>query len=184
MTLPWCCSCRGSLVKRSLSSFQVAHWRWPAAQRGRLSSPSSDWAVHPLGQTPWMCPVAEGGPVPQFSPREKDETERIIRSFVGERLLSKIFWNGLQMLTSNPCSRPTFIISLHRFGTMHMTSTAFCNHMTKKVVGFAGLCLCLSKWEALVLPPTLQTPAQPFWSASRNPKMETKSKIYSQFKFQ
>lgn len=29
-------------------------------------------------------------------------------------------------ITSNPCSRPTFIMSLHRFGTMHMTSTAFC----------------------------------------------------------
>lgn len=29
-------------------------------------------------------------------------------------------------ITSNPCSRPTFIMSLQRLGTMHMTSTALC----------------------------------------------------------
>lgn len=34
--------------------------------------------------------------------------------------------NGEQQRTSNPCSRPTLIMSLQRFGTMHMTSTALC----------------------------------------------------------
>lgn len=31
------------------------------------------------------------------------------------------------MFTSKPCSRPTFIMSLQRFGTKHITSTAFCS---------------------------------------------------------
>lgn len=37
-----------------------------------------------------------------------------------------VYLNCPDELTSNPCSRPTFIMSLHLFGTMHMTSTAFC----------------------------------------------------------
>lgn len=35
-------------------------------------------------------------------------------------------------ITSNPCSRPTFIMSLHRLGTMHMTSTALCGWERKQ----------------------------------------------------
>lgn len=38
-------------------------------------------------------------------------------------------------ITSNPCSRPTFIMSLHRFGTMHMTSTALCRWGRKQSEG-------------------------------------------------
>lgn len=46
-------------------------------------------------------------------------------------------------ITSNPCSRPTFIMSLHRFGTMHMTSTAFCGWGESRVKGQAPLQLHL-----------------------------------------
>lgn len=38
-------------------------------------------------------------------------------------------------ITSNPCSRPTFIMSLHRLGTMHMTSTALCRWERKQITG-------------------------------------------------
>lgn len=42
-------------------------------------------------------------------------------------------------ITSNPCSLPTFIMSLQRFGTMHMTSTAFCGWGESRVKGQALL---------------------------------------------
>lgn len=35
-------------------------------------------------------------------------------------------WSKFLGCTSKPCSLPTFIMSLQRFGTKHITSTAFC----------------------------------------------------------
>lgn len=35
-------------------------------------------------------------------------------------------WSKFLRRTSKPCSLPTFIMSLQRFGTKHITSTAFC----------------------------------------------------------
>lgn len=44
--------------------------------------------------------------------------EKCIKDFEG--------WSKFLRRTSKPCSLPTFIMSLQRFGTKHITSTAFC----------------------------------------------------------
>lgn len=55
--------------------------------------------------------------------RRSRETSFVARDTA--RVFWKMYLHFADELTSNPCSRPTFIMSLHLFGTMHMTSTAF-----------------------------------------------------------
>lgn len=42
-------------------------------------------------------------------------------------------WSEFLRCTSKPCSLPTFIMSLQRFGTKHITSTAFCLKEQRRV---------------------------------------------------
>lgn len=61
--------------------------------------------------------------------REIDPTNR--RCGYSVVFTSCIVSRKVQRHTSKPCSRPTFIMSLQRFGTKHITSTAFCKNVVR-----------------------------------------------------
>lgn len=130
--VPWCCIYTGSQALRSPSFYLKVHWRLQSVQRGRLFSPSSCSAGLRPVQPPWRCPA--GGDAPeQWSFPVRDRSHEFNPSVqTWNTFLMIIYWHK-QVLTSNPWSRPTFIMSLHLFGTMHMTSTAFYNTRTSSV---------------------------------------------------
>lgn len=57
-------------------------------------------------------------------PLKMNQMEGIRKQAAQNALSSVVLLSLMWLLTSNPCKRPTFIISLHLFGTMHMTSSA------------------------------------------------------------
>ena len=61
-------------------------------------------------------------------------------------------WSKFLRCTSKPCSLPTFIMSLQRFGTKHITSTAFCLKDKSSIVTKNRVSICTRVKDTAVIP--------------------------------